>query len=323
MPGSRRVVALLDANARVGFGHLQRVLNVIAAMAPLEPGLTATLVGDLDLSAIRRIRDRGHLAAAPGAGGAADLRGATVLVDRYDCDDDALARLAGVSGPVVLIDDAGQRRAAAAQLVVNFCIDAPSFAYLAPRQLLGCRYFIGDPRLDDVRRSGPPGDLPGTVLVMIGSHDPHSVTDTVVEHAWRGLEPAVIHVVGAPPSDSLRRRLGARLTHEDHTDDVPGAMARADLVISSGGMAKYEAAFCRRPVVCVSNTALEARESDSVMRAGLCDHVGPAWSLDADAVTAALSRERVRATASRVRSASREHFRAGSTAAVAQAILEV
>lgn len=255
-----------DGGPGIGAGHLMRCLSL--AQRAAERGWRGHLAVSRPTglpAGWTRLGGTVHVLGRP-SGSDADLDdtvalarwlgAAWVVADHYAFDAGFLDRLAAGAGPLLYLDDLGERDAAA-DIVVNPNPGAESRCRdrhpRARRLLLGADYFL---LRDAVARLRPEPE-PGRVLISFGADDDANLALDFVAGALAAGMALNADVVCTAPGDGLERlRLavaeapGQWRIHAGPLEIAP-LMARAAVCVCAGGGTAGEAASLGIPAVIV------------------------------------------------------------------------
>lgn len=315
-----------DANQRVGFGHFGRCFNIASGLLAEQPGAEIRFQGDLNEVASARLRAAGmSLTAHYNAG---DFAESTLIFDRYDIDQAHINELVRVSRALLMIDDFNQFDFSGAAAVVNFRAGAENWTYNAQRAFLGLKYYPAHPDFAPVRRhkleAGPRRPL--SILVSMGGADRHNAGRLLV----RGLDTVVsgarINWLSNNWDDEDPRDLASNeLIRTGFSQRMNEHYAAADLVISGGGVTKYEAGFCMIPNACLSQTLEQQQDTEILAGMRLTFDLGLGLNLEIDSGKLAVKLEEFLSETEL--QAQREqlalHYDAGSLSRLARGILEL
>ncbi len=156
--------------------------------------------------------------------------------------------------------------------------------YERNKLLAGPRYVIFRPEFIKARNNDKKSKKIITlILVTMGGSDPLNLTLKVAA-ALRSIaerEISVRIILGASFAKGIGRKIAARLRsfagkYQIVAGDgkVAKQMSWADLVVTTGGLSKYEAAVMGRPAVLISQNLDEARSTCVFHDAGLAVHLG-------------------------------------------------
>lgn len=326
------VVIRCNANASTGYGHFFRTLHLARALSPSSSIEGIEFLGDFDATVQAIAGDYGF-ACQPGSGdllASVDrqhLKPQSILIlDSYALDEAYLNEIRPHCTCLVVIDDFNERTYPQADVLINFCLKAPSYAYQSGKNLLGMTYFLCKPELESVRRRNqytPVAEQPKQIAVLLGSCDPHNLTQAVVE-ALDGVfqETRIVTL------DRLASRVHEKpLRHnqwqvQPFSPHIEKLYANTDLIISGGGLVKYEAAYCGIPCGSLANTEAEAKETQGFSAAGLVYDLGRAEAFSASAFRQHCQKLAEHDLRAQQRQTMLKHFPDNATQKVAQHILK-
>src|SRR5437879_4914325 len=279
---SRKLLIRVDANVKIGTGHVMRCLalaqawqerggDVVFAMAESSAGIDERL--RLEQAQISRLDAMPGSAddAAQTASLAQELQADWAVVDGYHFDSAYQRFLKDTGLQLLIIDDYGHAGHYSADVVVNQNISAKESLYTSreryTRLCLGLDYVLL--RRDfkawrEWKREIAP--VAKKILVTMGGSDPQNVTSAVMR-AMRmvdmaGVEGIVVVVDSNPHLGSLERRAsqiscGFRLVQ--HALDMPELMAWADLAIVAAGGTLWELLFMGCPTLSFARNPTQDR----------------------------------------------------------------
>ncbi len=261
-PRIRRVVLHAAGGPAVGVGHLRRTLTLAQAAAAIDPSIELVLIWEAEEALARTMRGPGapgqlQLAATPTEGlGRRDLLGRapglTALVsDMLRPPDDYFggARAAGYAA-IAHINDSGATRAAADLLVDEDPGAAPPPGH-GGRFLGGTGFRMIATELTALRGDAPwTGPRAARVAIVLGGADPNRLSARLLaglldQPRLAGFE--VLLQIGpafAAAAVAELERLAARaagVTLSPPSGFAGHVLARADLVVTLGGITAYEA----------------------------------------------------------------------------------
>jgi UDP-2,4-diacetamido-2,4,6-trideoxy-beta-L-altropyranose hydrolase len=315
-----------DATPDIGVGHVMRCLAL--GQAWRDQGGRATLITHCTSDAVRRQARAAGLGLVPlakpyphgddlpttllsiedsWAGGRQSTSGATtpwLFADGYHFDTEYLAALRRSRCRLGLIVDDGHVPLPDIDVLLNQNLGAERLAYrTAPGtvRLLGTQYTLLRPEIAALRplaRESPPAadrDEDVHLLVSMGGSDPANVTPLAIAAIGR-LRSAMLSakvVVGPtnPRPRALRRLVAESASRIELVTDparMPELLAWADMALTAAGGTCWELACLGVPNCVISVSPLQATVADTLHRAGVIRHLGPAAALDAPQVAAAL-----------------------------------
>lgn len=275
---TNRLIVVCEANSNVGFGHFFRCLHLVDALRTIY-GISSYWVGNFDASLSELLSDRGYFKVD-----AVDIDGAiaqtlslsarAVLCDTYKLTEEHTKKL-HQQFKVCVIDDFGNTSQSSVDTIINFTVAANRYKYTAKQQLLGPRYFLCNNALDRVRKihlsQAEKARETSNVLIAIGGHDRLSIGPHIADILSLNKQYGVT-LLGAYSSLTNIKRY----QHIIRTQDMASLYEKADLVVSGGGLIKYESAYCGVPNIVVAQTPEQYAETLAFQNANLCYAVGSA-----------------------------------------------
>lgn len=272
---------LCNANADVGYGHFFRCLFLVNEWQRLT-SQSVNWYGDIDehlhTHCARVIKQDwesviSQVKCAPPS---------IVLCDSYLLNEQHVNELA-VYHKVIVINDFGDYAFGNAFAVINFTVAAKSYAYASEYRLLGPKYFLCHPSLDAVREQNIARNTSfelttANILIAMGGYDRHQIGGQLAEHLGKAFPAASITLLGKY-DDALVYSLPKNVESIARTDRMDALFQRANLVISGGGLIKYESAYCGVVNVVLAQTMDQMQESQQFKALNLCDVYGMARNL--------------------------------------------
>jgi len=300
-----------DGSDRIGLGHVMRLLALGQAWLDAG-GRVEGLLGEVPTELLERyvregFRVRRSDAASRGplddglSGMLRDDGSAVAAIDRPGISVAELEALADGASRSLVVDDMALLPEYPVALVLNQNAHADRAAYPAvsdERLLLGLRYVL---LRREFRSRIPPRTIPpkaGRVLVTFGGADATGMTARTLdalrflpERTSEGLEVRVM--VGSANAavdaiQALASQFPFVVTVERSSDDMVGAMAWADLAITSGGSTVWELARTGCPALLVTTAPAEVALSSGLDRIDFFERLGPEDRLDPDRLAATI-----------------------------------
>lgn len=272
---------LCDANNEVGYGHFFRtkyLVNTLETYRDWQWLWCGNLTGYMQHQVTHHQPYKDVIEAVKAL---QDEPAGVVICDSYQLQAEDYAKLS-TSHTVIAFDDFAPHPYADVFCIINFCVAAPSYNYQAQHQLLGPKHFVTHPRLGIAQqfkqqqsKQQQPRSL--RILIAIGGFDRFDIGRRLAEafvsnrtNAQTGTHVTLLDRAVAPSS------LYKVISFCDH---MPELYQQADVVISGGGLTKYESAFLHIPNVVIAQTAAQFTESALFAELGLCINYGLAKNL--------------------------------------------
>jgi len=293
----RRVLFRCDNVGGVGFGHFVRCLNLARAVRSVDPRCEVAFRGAYDAfatEALRRHALEWRDAAPIGQSGSdvademAELSAFDIVVlDSYRLTQAGLDAAKGRGFRLAVFDDSQQYDLSGADLAICFRAGVENRATGARRQALGIGYLVVPPELRGIRirnLAAPPAGVRNILLFLGGGGIDDALLARVVDAvSLPGVSVNYLTRDGRPVVDN--RHAVARAVRAD----MDGMYAAADLVVSGGGLLKYESAYCGIPNACLALTPLQEEDTRALAARDLTLDLGPMHLFDAARVRNALS----------------------------------
>ncbi len=316
---------ICDGNSEVGYGHFFRCLHLVHALKASLPTLQLTWMGAINESLLTQIHADLLTEKFIVVDNANDAmrqilpsNRSWVLSDSYllsECDLDALAN----RHYLIAIDDFGKYSHAKAQAVLNFCVSATQYRYQAINQLLGTGYFLTDPRLNPVREfklsMQASFEAPLQILIAMGGFDRFDVGAKIALAISESKLNSNITLLG-----TSKQILPNSINHLTRSKDMAQLYRQSDLVISGGGLIKYESAYCAIFNIAVSQTPEQLAESEAFAAHNLCLSYGLAQDWHKESFITWFEALDLTALCAQLKTASANEFVSNSTEKAANAL---
>ncbi|MEW5768641.1 MAG: UDP-2,4-diacetamido-2,4,6-trideoxy-beta-L-altropyranose hydrolase [bacterium] len=302
-----RIVFRVDADHKIGMGHLVRCL-ALAAQLKQKIGAEITFVTSTEREVRHKVEQAGYGLAVVSSKFdlPSDLKGDIILTEIRDTELPYMQELRTRGQVLVTFDDLGQGRYAA-DLVVDANLDPEEdqdrlqMAHLLrgypgwrngtklPRYLLGPDYIIL--REDFTRLADQPRKINPAVkkiLVSMGGSDPNNLTAKVLQalsncNSQSAIQnpPLEVDVVIGPAFESEKdfrdylgqtRNLDFRFRRG--VTAIHNLMWEADLAIASAGVTMYELACCGTPAVILAQDSVQVKNTRPFSKAGAIVNLG-------------------------------------------------
>lgn len=255
------VLFRVACGARQGFGHLVRAMRLADALG---------VPRYLSVRGSRRATDAAVTLGArlaPKTSGAERMRGIRLVVVDDPSERHALVtirrcRAAGV--PVASVHDLGLG-ADGADVVIDGSILTPR-AWSSPIQLLGTRYAILDPRLGRHPEAATERRRLSVLIALGGGPRGRAAERLALDLVRRAGDIDVTIAAGFMPA--TRNGPGRGVRWLCGSSRFLGALRRADVVVSGGGVTLYECCASGRPAIGVSVVPAQRPTIQAFARAG-------------------------------------------------------
>ena len=287
----RAVAFVCDGDRMAGLGHTSRC--VALAEAWNERGVAPVFVGPVEAAA--RLVTEAGFAVDPAA---LDAELLAVVVDSYRMPDAELEAMAG-RHRLVCIDDFATRATYPCVAVVNVTMHADELDYPArvPLVLRGPRHLLVRRSLRSFRAraaAAPAGERVDEAVVAIGGVDHHDLGARVVAALARVADTPSVRVL--VPSGSPSPALLDAVRSHGRASVVTGVFSLAEMlagtgvIISGGGLTKYEAAYAGVATAAIGQTPEQDRDTERFAALGLGLDLGPAAAAGDVALSDAIDR---------------------------------
>ena len=315
-----RVLFRVDADAKIGAGHLMRCLALAAALR--DKGAEATFLSNVGSAALcETLLSGGHLLETcefqhPDPRDLACLEEMTkarpkfdwLVLDGYAFDPEYQAAARRMVGKLLVIDDMCQWPRYEGDAILNQNAGAERISYPAPtttRRLLGREYallrveFLRAPRMTRPKRGSNKDAM--RVLVTLGGAVPVNAAAVILDGLRRVRERkfevrALTGSIG--PDDGAWQELlrscvssgNLSLSLDPYVANMSEPMAWADFAVSAGGSTCWELAHMGVPAFIVVLSADQEAVATAMQAAGCGLTLGRYTGLKADDVAATISR---------------------------------
>lgn len=311
---STEVIFRADAYIEIGTGHVMRCLAL--ANACREANMTTRFVGRIeDEILLERINRCGHELTTM----TTDLEGRWldcirqsadwIVLDGYGFHSQDHRKIRDAGTKLLVIDDMANLDMYEADAILNQNFHANAAVYrlaceakmlMGPRfgllrqEFIGCRPVV---RSKEVSR----------LLVTLGGSDPQGASLLVIEaleniHDMQ-FEVRLIagssnpHIARLEAAAEFARTRGHVIDIQQYTDDMPGAMAWADIAVIAAGSTSLEIAYMGLPSLVLTLADNQAPIASAMQTSGVAESLGWYDTITTDTLSAAivsLSKDRPR-----------------------------
>ena len=294
-----RILIRCDCDGSVGFGHFSRCLSLARVLRAQARSSQLAFWGRYDAFAERALKRyriprlhapaRGYAARDAAAALAASRGFDVLLIDSYRPEQAYLDALQGQRCKLAVMEDRQVLDLSGADLVICFRAGAERASHGATQEALGLDYLIVKPELRAIRRRNL-------------ARRAWRVRNTLVFFTGRDADPALLKkavratIAALPDSKvSYLTKDGRPLRGLDGAaprrsrPDIEKLYAEADLIVTGGGLVKYESAYCGIPNVALPQTALQNQDTKILTARNLSFDLGMANRINVDAVAKRLA----------------------------------
>ena len=147
-------------------------------------------------------------------------------------------------------------------LVINFTVNSYNYKYHANKVAKGLKFFPVKPELKNIRLTNINkfSKVIENILIIIGGNDIYKVGEKILLLMDRIFEKVSINLIELAANDLiiLPSKNKNHLYIIPPTFEIEEYFCKSDLVITGGGLAKYEAAYC-----CIPNATLSQTEEQN------------------------------------------------------------
>lgn len=282
MQTNAQFIFYCHATKSAGLGHLSRCLNIAREINLLSKCSSVYFYGDYDLFAEQKINFYSFNVLKE----LNNPENTTIICDSYEFSQHQLLNLSRAGFKLCVLDDFQQYNFDFIDLIINFRLNAEAFYQKCNASCLGVNYFSFSSELVALR--GEKLALPyknevEKVLIFIGGHDTFNVGVKVIaalDQVFTGVDFILI--------DKQKPQLNVennRVEIVGFTEDISSYFADSDLIISGGGLTKYEAGFCLIPNCSISQTHAQHQDTIELAKNNLTYDLGLAEDANVDKLT--------------------------------------
>lgn len=295
-----RILIRVDCDGSVGFGHFSRCLSLARVLRASARSAQVAFWGRYDAFAKRTLKRyriprlkapaRGYAARDAAAAFAASRDFDLLLIDSYRPEQAYLDALRGQRCKLAVMDDRHVLDLSGADLAICFRAGAELEPHGAKQEALGLRYLIVKPELRAIRRRnlGRKTNPIGNALVFFTGRDADpALLKKAVAATLQALPGSRVSYI---TKDGLPLKGLERARPRRSRSDIEKLYAEADLIVTGGGLVKYESAYCGIPNVALSQTALQDQDTKILAARNLTYDLGMAEGFDVAKVAAQLAR---------------------------------
>ena len=269
----KKIIVVCDVNEVAGFGHLSRCLNIIENFNAHYSGYSFSFLGlysEDALLMIKRFSTNYKIESRP----ISDIYDSCLLIDDYYMTQETLDSLT-INNKVIVVDDFNLLNYKDCSLVINFRSKASFYQYNAKNLALGIEFFPAPLSFVDIKKHQIKKTLSviQNILVFIGGNDQNNIGIKVSKQLANLFPRSIINFVS---------RLEVN-TKEIEFDNIKvycvqsaldSLLFDADIVVSGGGLLKYESIYCAIPNYAINQTHEQELDSNTLESQGLTVDLG-------------------------------------------------
>ena len=276
-----------DANKKNGFGHFSRCLNLARGIKHKLPKAKIVFLGDYDNIPTQLI-EKYNMVKKP----LFDLINDEVnfargfdyfILDNYFINQSYINLYCKEPIKFIKIDDFNDLNLEQVKVVVNFCIRGTNIKYRSKKQYLGVTYFpvSEEFKLLRLKNMSQFKDRVDKVLVFFGAADKYNTSFKMVKLLDKVLKNATISLITVQDQFQLHNsKNNNEIEYLPLSPDMEKYLEKTDVVITGGGLTKYECAYSCIPNASLTQTVEQDEEVQTFANAGLTYYLGMAVNLD-------------------------------------------
>ncbi|OUR83158.1 hypothetical protein A9Q82_03650 [Cycloclasticus sp. 46_120_T64] len=267
-----------DANRTSGFGHFSRCLALAELVRSSRPDIKVLFVGDYGGYAIDKLRltNTRYIIIHEAESFTKEVINAFVsyetdflLIDSYLAPQFFYDYMTEKEIKWGVFDDFAQQDFRQAQFVINFRVGAEKmFRYRSKTCGLGPGFMPIRAEFFAVRRGNEKRKVRvdvENILICLGGYDKYQVSGCLLESVIRVFDQAFVLVLLSDQDEisvlMSKYKNNTNVKVEQPCSDVGSIMGDMDLLVSGGGMLKYEAGYCGIPNAALSQTQEQHQDS--------------------------------------------------------------
>jgi spore coat polysaccharide biosynthesis predicted glycosyltransferase SpsG len=277
------VLFVCNGDQETGFGHVSRCLNIASELLRLMPNLSIQFHGHYGDFAGKAIRIAGF--DYINSDELPHLEGISlVFVDDYHITEARLSEFKRAGCAIGIIDDFDDFCWPCIDLIINFRFLAEELYQGSDKHLLGLKYFPIKSSLIKLRESRLEQQYHDTslrnILIFISGTESGDSGKNIILALDEIVNNSKIYWLTTANDDIVLKH--NTLQKMDYVNDMYELYKDVDVVISGGGLSKYEAGFCMIPNAAISQTEMQQQDTDVLAQHNLCFDLGMTGLIDQD-----------------------------------------
>lgn len=292
MDNTNHLYIFCNGNPNVGFGHFSRCLALANILAKHRQEIRVKFIGhythhaieNFELANVDFIRISETKAFTDESLKKISFNKALdfLLVDSYIAPQQFYDKLTLMSVKWGVVDDFATHDFSSANLVINFRVGASElFQYTSKRSGLGPGYMPVRFEFLPIRINNekiPVKSVIKQILICLGGQDIHNISERLLDRVLVIFQHANVILLLADQIE-LRRLQNKyvsqhRILVDNFRSDIECVLETVDLLISGGGMLKYEACYCGIPNATISQTLKQHQDTALLAKEGLTLNLG-------------------------------------------------
>ncbi len=269
----KKIIVICNGNEVVGFGHLSRCLNIIENFNAHYSGYLFSFLGLYSEDALLMI-ERCSTDYKIEIKLISDIDNSCLLIDDYLMTQEALDALTN-NNKVLIVDDFNLLNYKDCSLVINFRSQADLYQYNAKNLALGIEFFPAPLSFIDIKKHQIKKTLTEieNILVFIGGNDQNNIGLKVSKRLAKIFPRAVINFVSRLEINTKEIEFNNIKVYcvQPVLDSL---LLDADIVVSGGGLLKYESIYCAIPNYAINQTHEQELDTNILESQGLTIDLG-------------------------------------------------
>jgi len=271
-----------DANINTGLGHFSRCKRIALKLVDIsEDKIDICFIGEISEEVGKEIISYGWKFTYNQMFEQKCLSSKKIaIIDNYNISNTELFWLNETYSKTVFIDDFNQNDFSYTDLIINFRLEARKLNYKTPNVHFGPSYFPADDTMINSRQkalqklNSKMRYSIDSVLIYLGaaSDELLRITIKAIDRCLTGKK--IILITGLKKLHVNPKINNNEIFIESLTNSLSEHLSKCDIVISSGGLIKYEAAFCITPNACINSTNQQLTDSKILSKKKLTYNIG-------------------------------------------------
>ena len=272
----------LDCDETTGLGHLSRCLNLACHFKAIKPSCHISFEGKFNSFALAFIEKRGAFLSLPidktiNERPVFDLSAVDIpIFDSYLLSQEQVDFVCRKKNTAVYIDDFARLNFHRAGTVLNFTVKANQFfSYSSVCQLLGTSYYLNKPEMTKVRLNRKSEIEEKNILIFFSAHQEfQKLYGLFLNLLIDVTKEKNIRIIWSNEKAPVLLKTSNVVEFCDPHIAIEEDFQWADVIISGGGLLKYESCYCTIPNMGISTTEEQNDDSERLHDLGLTFNLG-------------------------------------------------